>query len=235
MELGEVLAEDAPDPANRQWKKIARMPFPVFGLVPQPTIEEFGLSSHGSGFDGAGLRDGNVGLSYTVIHDPTNRSDPANFADLEDDIRQQLDVVPASPYPEWLAARIERQRYPMLHNAVRTTWHRDPENGPSLAQTLIAHITDVLTTSFRRERGLEGKLGSLPPAPDVTLACVQHDAFLTVNGVSHPAARIDTDPHVFAIGTHLDDSTFVTAVVSRDELQHVVIELETRQAKSPPW
>lgn len=233
MELGEVLAEDAPDPADRQWETIARMPFPVFGLVPQPTIEECGLSSHGSGFDGAGLREGNVGLSYIVIHDPTNRSDPTNFADLEDDIRQQLDVVPVSPYTEWLAARIERQRYPMLHNAVRTTWHRDPENGPSLAQTLVDHVADVLTTSFRPERGLEGKLSSLPPAPDMTLAGVQYDAFLTVNGVSHPAARIDTDPHVFAIGTQLNDSTFVTALVSRDELPHFVIELATRQPKSP--
>lgn len=233
MELGGDLAEDAPDPADRQWEKIARMPFPVFGLIPQPTIEEFGLSSHGSGFDGAGLREGNVGLSYAVIRDPTSRSDPTNFADLEDDIRQQLDVVPVSPYPEWLAARIERQRYPMLHNAVRTTWHRDPESGPSLAQTLVDHVTDVLTTNFRRERGLEGKLGSLPPAPDMTLAGVQHDAFLTVDGVSHRAAHIDTDPHVFAIGTHVNDSTFVTAVVSRDELPHFVIELATRQPKSP--
>lgn len=60
MELGEVLAEDAPDPADKQWEKIAGMPFPVFGLVPQPTIEEFGLSSHSSGSDGAGLRERRV-------------------------------------------------------------------------------------------------------------------------------------------------------------------------------
>lgn len=73
------------------------MPFPVIGLVPQPTIEEFGLSLHDSSFDGVGLREGSVGLSYTVVHDPANRSDPANFADLEDEIHQQLDVVAASP------------------------------------------------------------------------------------------------------------------------------------------
>lgn len=67
----------------------------------------------------------------------------------------------------------------------------------------------------------------------MTLTGVQHDAFLTVNGVSHRAARIDTHPHVVAIGTHVNDSTFVTAVVSRDELPHFVIELATRQPRSP--
>lgn len=228
MEVGETLTEDAPDPADEEWERIARMPFPVFGFISQPTLEEFGLASHGSGSDGGGLREGRAGLSYTVIRNPANRSDPANLAELEDDIREQLDLVPAQPYPTWMAVQIERQRYPMLHNAVRTSWHRDPTHRPSLAEALIEHTTHVLNTGFRRERGLEGKLGGLPPAPDLTPASVQHDALLIIDGTTHHAARIETDPHVFAIGTAVDESTFVTVVVARDELPHVSIELQTR-------
>lgn len=116
----------------------------------------------------------------------------------------------------------------MLSNAVRTSWYRDIDNRPSLAEALVEHATDVLRTSFRRERGLEGKLGGLPPAPDLTTAAVQHDAVLSIDGVDRPAARIDTDPHVFAIGALVDDSTFLTAVLTRDELSHVRLEFSTR-------
>lgn len=39
--------------------------------------------------------------------------------------------------------------------------------------------------------------------------------------------RIDTDPHVFAIGATVGD-TLVTIVVNRDELPHLTLEVVTR-------
>ncbi|MBA8816006.1 hypothetical protein FHX48_001079 [Microbacterium halimionae] len=97
MELGEVEAEDALDPAERQWQQIARMPFSIFGLVPQPTIEEFGLGSYVRSRDSAGVGSGHAARSYTVIRNPANSSDPANYAKLEEDVLHQLNFAPPTP------------------------------------------------------------------------------------------------------------------------------------------
>ncbi|PZU36424.1 MAG: hypothetical protein DI573_13695 [Microbacterium sp.] len=64
------------------------------------------------------------------------------------------------------------------------------------------------------------------------MAAVQNDTVLLVDGVEHRAARIDTDPHVFVVGTALDDSTLVSVVVSRDELAYVRIELQRRSVST---
>jgi len=234
MQLEGVIREDSPDPMDSQWARIARLPFAVFGLVPEPTIEMFAPTSLGSGSDRSGVRDAHVGLSYIVIRNPADRADPANLADLDDDIRRALDEVPPWPLPRWLIERTERQRYPMLWDAVRTSWYRDPAHRPSLDEALVEHTTHVLTNSFRRERGLEGKIGGLPPAPDVSTTSVQHDARLRVDGVDRQAVLIDTDPHVFAIGTGLDDSTLVTMVVTRDELPYLRLELMTLPSTTQP-
>ncbi|WP_409047513.1 hypothetical protein AB2L57_15460 [Microbacterium sp. HA-8] len=227
-----MLPEDAPDPRVEQWQRIAHMPFLIFGFVPQPTLEEFGPSQFGTGSDGAGVRDGSVALGYTVIRHPENRSDPANLAELDDELLAMLDEVPPHPRPRWLIEQTDRLRYPMLWQAVRTSWHRDADQRPSIGEALVAHASSVLNQSFRRERGLEGRIGGLPPAPDLTVAAVQNDTVLLVDGVEHRAARIDTDPHVFVVGTALDDSTLVSVVVSRDELAYVRIELQRRSVST---
>ncbi|KQM60431.1 hypothetical protein ASE64_01705 [Agreia sp. Leaf210] len=43
-----------------------------------------------------------------------------------------------------------------------------------------------------------------------------------------PAIEIDTDPFVYAIGVELAPDTVLTAVIPRDELQHVRIEFVRR-------
>lgn len=80
---------------------------------------------------------------------------------------------------------------------------------------------------FRAQRRLDGSFGSLPPAPDVTAIRVQCDATLRVDSIDRQAARIDTDPHVFAIGAPVGD-TLVTIVVNRDVLPHLNLEVVTR-------
>src|SRR6478736_965145 len=225
MDFEGVIGEDTPDPMTAQWERIAQWPVPVFGLIPQPTIETFGPSTIGHGSDGSGLRNAQVGLSYVVIRNPANRADPANLADLDEDVKRALDEVPPWPLPTWLIQQNERQRYPMLWEAVRTSWYRDAAGRPSLDDALVEHITHVLNNTFRRERGLEGRLRGLTPAPDLTTTSVQHDAVLRIDGGDHRAVRIDTDPHTFAIGAAIDDSTLVTVVVTRDELPYLQLEL----------
>jgi hypothetical protein len=227
-EFGGVIPADAPDPMIERWAKVARMPFRVFGLVRQRSLEEFGPSSIDRSSDEAGVREMSVGITYTVIRHPEDRANPANLAELDDDVRRALDEVPPWPQPRWLIERTERQRYPMLWEAVRTTWTRDPADRPTLAQAVLAHTTDVLSNSFRAERGLEGRFGSIPPAPDVTVRSVQHDAVLVVDGIEHPAVRLDTDPFVFVVGAEIDEFTRVSAVVSRADMDYIRIQLAQR-------
>ncbi|WES65988.1 hypothetical protein P0L94_07915 [Microbacter sp. GSS18] len=227
MEFEGVMGVDAPDPMDAQWERIARWPVLVFGLAPQPTIEMFGLSSFGGGSDGSGLRRAHVGVSYVVIRNPADRADPANLAELDEDVQLALDEVPPWPRPKWLIEQTDRQRYPMLWEAVRSSWYRDTARRPSLAEALVDHTTEVLNNSFRRERGLEGAMGGLPPAPDITIASVQHNAVLRVDGIDRPAVLLDTDPHVVGIGTELDAATLVTVVLTRDEFRFVRLELTT--------
>ncbi len=54
---------------------------------------------------------------------------------------------------------------------------------------------------------------------------------VTIDGMDRPAVRIDTDPHVFAIGTPVDD-TLVTVVVNRDELPRLTLEVATRSRET---
>ena len=234
MDVEGVIPADAPDPMEEQWQRIARMPVPVLEFVAQQTLEELGPSAFGSTSDAAGTSAMEVALGYALIRHPENRRDPANQADLDDETWRMLEDVPPRPRPEWLIERTERLRYPMLWQAVRTTWYREADRRPSIGNALIQHASAVLNHSFRRERGLEGRVGDLPPAPDLTLTSVQNDAYLVIDGVEYHASRIDTDPHVFAVGTILDESTVVSVVVSRDELQHIRLELQRRSSAPAP-
>lgn len=210
----------------QQWERIDEMPFRVFGLAPRSGLEEMCPSGFGSGSDAAGIRDGHVGLTYAVFRNPANRSDPANFAELDDPIREALEQRPPWPLPAWYLRQLDLQRYPMLWEAIRTSWYRDAA-APSIDEVLVDHTNYILMNQFRVERGLVGSIGSLPPAPDVTAISVQRDATLRVDGIDRQAVRIDTDPHVFAIGATVGD-TLVTIVVDRDELPHLTLEVVTR-------
>ncbi|MBM7830867.1 hypothetical protein JOE59_001572 [Agromyces cerinus] len=51
-----------------------------------------------------------------------------------------------------------------------------------------------------------------------------------INGAKRPAAEIDTDPIVYAIGWVMDERTIVTAVTPREHLDHIRIAFATRVA-----
>lgn len=226
MQFAGYIPEDSPNPMDEAWTHVAQMPVAPFTLTSQHTLEEYGPGI-GTGSDATGVRDMQVALSYTVIRNPADRDDPANLTDLDEETRKALDAVPPQPVPKWMAELTERMRYPSIWEAVKTHWTRDADDQPTIEDALAEHTEHVLRNSFRAQRGLEGKLGSLPTAPDVTTTSVQHDVTLRINGVDRPAVQIDADPHVYAIGAVIDDSTLVTVVISRDELPYVNLELAT--------
>lgn len=199
---------------------------PVMSLIPQPALEELAIpTTAGSSLNGADMSLDSVAISYTLWRNPRDRKDPANLAKLSDLLRASLDAAPARPLPDWMIQQRELMRYPMLWEAVMTTrvsddeWQR-PES------TLVAHVNHILTNNFRDLRvvgGIPGELDS--PVTEHHIEAVT----VRIDGIDVPGMRIDTDPHVYAIGASLNDR-ILTAVVARDHLPHVTVAFATRAA-----
>jgi hypothetical protein len=204
------------------------LPFAVFGLVSQPTLEDLGAVAFESGTDAHGLAQQSVSVGYTFWRNPEGRDDPVNLAELDETTRASLDVDPPWPRPRWLLESVERMRYPMLSEAVRTSWGRGQSNYTTLEYQLVHHTNHILMNHFREELGL-------PPGAvgegnwRASASSVNPEASVLVNGVRTSAAEIDTDPFVYAVGVRLDPQLVVTAVVAREYLPYVRIELVTRE------
>ena len=227
MRFAGVLPEDAPDPRDRQREKLALLPVPVMGLVPQPSLEDVNLESIASGTNASGLTSMAVSISYTLWRNPDDRSDPVNLADLDDEMRRSLEVVPPWPRPAWLVEQVERMHYPLIWEAVRTSWARDPAERFAPARVLLDHVNHVLTNRFRAELGL-GEVGADRFAPRLREQAVNPRAHLRADGVELPAVEIDTDPYVYAIGAQLPSGAVLTAVLPRDDLPHLRVEFAER-------
>ena len=90
--------------------------------------------------------------------------------------------------------------------------------------TLVAHVNHILTNSFRELRVVDGIPGEL----DSPVTESHMEAFaVPVDGVDVPGMRIDTDPHVYAVGAGLGDR-ILTAALARDHLPHVTVAFTTR-------
>jgi hypothetical protein len=212
--------EDFPEPAAPN--QVARdFPVPLLTLAAHPSIEEswIGLMSQ-TGMHAATI-------SYTYWRNRLDRDDPANLADLPADVASQLDAEPVWPLPDWMVRIRERMRYPMLWEAVRTTHISD--NSAVVWQTpeytLVEHANYILMNTFREER----MRGAFPGKLDgrITEAAIERDIPVSVDGVDVPGMRIDTDPHVVALGADLGDR-ILTAVLPRDYLELVGFTFRTR-------
>ncbi|GAA5209716.1 hypothetical protein GCM10025774_23850 [Microbacterium kyungheense] len=232
-----MLPPDAPDPMDGLRDRVRALPFPVMGLAPQPSIEDFDAFSlaETSGADGASSI--TVGLNYTLWRNPDDRDDPVNLADLDDEARAGLDVDPPWPRPTWLLDYVERLHHPQLSEAVWTTWDRDPSEQTTPARHLVDHVNHVLMNGFREELGLP--VGPPPPGYDpfagdwrVTASAVNPRATLEVDGTEREASEIDTDPFVYGIGVRLAPDRVATVVVARDHLPYLRVALATRGATS---
>jgi hypothetical protein len=181
------------------------------------------MSSQGT----AGLRQMSVSINYTLWRNPDDRSEPVNLADLDDSTRRAVDQPSPVPRPAWLIEQVERMRYPMLWEAVRTTWTRDMSKFSAPSRLLVDHANHILTNRFRDELGLSDEGADRFAAP-LAERTVNTRTTVTVDGIETHALEIDTDPFVYAIGVQLTASTVLTAVVPRDDLGYVRLEFARR-------
>lgn len=227
MQFAGVVPPDAPDPMDELRARVARMSFPVMGLIAQPAIEDFGALALSEGRDARGVSDRSVSVSYTLWRNPDDHADPANLAELDARTRAALDDEPPWPRPAWLVQAVERMRYPQLWEAVRTSWRRDESELSALSHQLRAHANHILANRFRAELDLD-------PGPltdrswQVSESAVNAARTLIVDGRDLSASEIDTDPFIYAIGARLGPQIVVTAVLSREDLSHIDLALETR-------
>lgn len=221
MQFAGVLPEDAPDPRVESVERVRALPFPVVGLVPQPSIADTSRFGFQETNGTSGRTSVAVSRNYTLWRNPEDHSDPVNLADLDEHTRASLDTEPPWPRPAWLIEAAQLMRYPMLWEAVRTSWNRDASERTTLAQQLVDHANHVLRNRYREQLGLQ-------PGPDdtgsdwmITTSAVREGVTARLDGAEIDAVDIDTDPFVYAIGFPLSEDVVVTAVLPRDELIHV--------------
>mgnify|MGYP003676259443 FL=1 len=228
MRITGHLPEDAPDPRREQAARVRELPFEVIGLVAQPTLEDW----DGYGMEAADGSRGHshdaVSISYTLWRNPDDRDDPVNRAELDEQTRASLDVDPPWPRPAWLLEMVERMRYPLLWEAVRTSWYRDHSEYTTLEAQLVHHTNHILMNRFREELGLEAGRPAHEGSWRATEASVNRGASVVVDGRATPAHEIDTDPFVYAVGVRLGPDLVATAVIPREFLAYVRVELATR-------
>lgn len=225
-----VLPADAPDPREEQSERLRAMPIPVRGFVPQPALEDddaLGLMVQSDRRSPSAM---SVSVGYILWRNPSDRSDPVNLADLDDQTRRSIETVPPWPRPAWLIERVEMMRYPRLWEAVRTTWHAEGSEHTTPAAVLVDHTRHVLMNQFREQAGIEPHgwdSAALPSARSV-----RDGITLRVDGADLPGMEIDTDPFVYAIGAALPDGGVLTAVVSREHLPLVDVAFTVRQDRA---
>ncbi|MFC6704601.1 hypothetical protein [Flexivirga alba] len=229
MEFRGVLPEDAPDPRIKQRRRLREMPVPVVGLAGQPSLEDTDLLSFIGVSDDAGYAELCVSVTYTLLRNPADRSDPVNLAELDEKQRAAIVAVPPRPRPAWLIEEVQRRRYPQLREAVRTSWSRARAGQVDLAQRLADHANDVLNNHYRQPTGPEMRWASY-----VNGAEVRRSGTVLVDGVSIATVEIDTDSLVYAVGARTGPHTVVTAVLPRSELKYLDIAFTTRSTKGPP-
>lgn len=202
------------------------MPLPVIDLVGQRSLELTDVSLS-TGSDGAGFYTMTAAVSSILWRNPDDRSDPLNFAELDDATRHALDEVPPWPRPSWLIKEVERMRYPHLMEAVRTTWHREESEVTTLDRLLVDHANHILMNQFRELLGLGIQDWDSPALTSERV--VRHGVQLVVDGDAVTAAMIDTDPFVYAIGAQLENGGTLTAVVPREHLPYITLEFATQE------
>ncbi|WP_375385696.1 hypothetical protein [uncultured Microbacterium sp.] len=220
-----------PDPRDAHRELLQVLAFPLMGLVPQPTVEDHDSFAIVEVKDAQGRSQMSVSITYTLWRNPADHDDPVNLAELDEQTRESLDFEPPWERPAWLIEGAQRFRYPMLWEAVRTSWHRDEAEHSPLAQQLVDHADHVLRNQFREELGLpRGPHSDL--AWQISPSAVNSAVTLEVDGAEVAASEIDTDPFVYAIGARLAPDVVTTVVIARDHLPYVRIALAVRECST---
>jgi hypothetical protein len=235
MEISGFIAEDAPDPRNARLAMIAGLGIPAAGLVPQRHLEDRGEAGHSSSrhrtADGPDVLDEvTISRTYLLWRNPDDHDDPANLADLDVVTRATLEAPLELPIPGWLHEARRMLRYPRLWEAVQTHWTREGGDRRTPGDRLIEHAEHVLTNSFREQLGLGHGPGTW--APPIPAAALQAHG-IVVDGVVREGLLLDTDPFVLGLGCELDDGRVVTAVVPRDAVPLLRLELLSSDPVQP--
>lgn len=225
MQFDGVLPEDAPDPRLGREERLNGMPIPIVELVPQPSVEivGFGVSITSSG---GGVIEMAVSMSATLWRNPVDKSDPVNRADLDAATRRALEDVSPWPRPPWLVESVERMRYPMLWEAVQTTWHREDTERSRLDALLVQHMNHILMNQFREQLGLSMHDWSAPALASERV--VRRGVDVLLDGVVVNGAEIDTDPFIYAVGAKLPSGGTLTVVVPREHLPYLTLAFVQR-------
>ncbi|MEO6533042.1 MAG: hypothetical protein ABIO06_05640 [Pseudolysinimonas sp.] len=226
MYVAGIVPEDAPDPMLGIVEQLRQMPIPILGLVPQPNVADWGgLGVQSARHDGV-FDEMTATVSYTLWRNPDDRANPSNLAELDDRTRAALDQEPPWPRPQWILDAVGRARYPVLWEAVRTTWSRDPSR-QDVRAALVDHVNHILVNQFG---------GSYPSSPLyepdghplVDERSSESGRTIVIDGAETDGVRIDTDPDVVGVGADLGGGGMLTAVVPRDELRFIRLEFAAR-------
>lgn len=232
MEFSGHLPSDAPDPSIESEARVRSLPFPVFGLRPQPSLTRVSIAGFMEVGGATGPDETSASFSYTLWRYPDDHADPRNEVELDEATRRSLEEEPPWERPAWLIEQVKMFRYPMLWEAVRTSWHASADReGSSLSEQLVAHTNHILRNRFREELGLSPDPSSdTEEAWEATTTAVSN-ASLDVDGGDRDALQIDTDPFVYSVGFRVDEHVVCTTVVPRDALP--LIDLAVTRV-SPP-
>lgn len=227
MEISGVVPHDAPDPAIARWAEVESMPVPVYGFAVQPALEELPAWSTSSDTDVDGLSEITASPSYTLWRFPEDKLDARNLAELDASTRATLDHIPPWPRPEWLIRGTDQRRYPMLWEAVRTTWQRPGATRRGLHHILAEHMYYININRHRSRAQMQmARDGSLE-IPDSSGVNVM------VDGEEVPGIRMNFSDHLTGVGVELAEGTIVTAVASHEDLQFFKFALATRWQPAP--
>ncbi len=231
MEFSGVVPMDAPDPRVASEQRLRSIGFPVFLLVPQPTLTRMPITGFAESTGTGGLAHRTVSFSYTLWRYPDDRSDPRNEVELDDATRRAIDEEPPWGRPSWLREQAQLFHYPMLQEAVRTTWHADPSAPHAqLEAQLLDHVNHVLQNRFREELGLPAgptRDRSWQARPSAVVP-----GTLRVDGREVSGIRVDTDPFVVGAGFRVGPQVMCTMVLPRDDLAFIDGALETFRART---
>ncbi|MCS5497885.1 hypothetical protein NY547_11615 [Cnuibacter physcomitrellae] len=176
-----------------------------------------------------GLYESSVRFSYTLWRHPEDRSDPRNEIELDERLRRSIDDEPPWGRPDWLREQARLFRYPILWEAVRTSWYGSVDHPTgTVPLQMVDHVNHVLRNSFREQLGLPAGPGGGDEWKVSVSAVVP--STVVVDGEAREGVRIDTDPWVSAVGFPVSERVLCTAVVSRDALPFVDLELSTFRA-----
>ncbi|ARJ06763.1 hypothetical protein GCM10010988_20720 [Cnuibacter physcomitrellae] len=226
MEFGGVTPLDAPDPSLASEARLRACAFPIIELKPQPSIARTPITGFTESRGSAGLFESSVRFSYTLWRYPEDRSDPRNEVELDERTRRSIDEEPPWGRPDWLREQARLFHYPILWEAVRTSWYGSAEHPTgTVPLQMVDHVNHVLRNSFREQLGLPAGPGGGDEWKASVSAVVP--STVVVDGEAREGVRIDTDPWVSAVGFPVSERVLCTAVVARDALPFVDLELST--------